>query len=79
VPRQAVWDRLGLAPRGVDPSIVEAMHRTNMGVDHDYRNLVHGALKTALADGMLARQTLPASSAARTLVTSWAERRCSIM
>jgi len=50
-PRQAVWDRLGLSPRGVDPSIVQAMHRTHMGVDHDYRNLVHGALSTALADG----------------------------
>ncbi|UCG15626.1 MAG: anaerobic carbon-monoxide dehydrogenase catalytic subunit [Phycisphaerales bacterium] len=51
VPRQGVWDRLGIAPRGIDSSIVEALHRTHMGVDHDYRNLVHGALKTALADG----------------------------
>jgi carbon-monoxide dehydrogenase catalytic subunit len=51
VPRQGLWDRLGLSPRGIDASIVEALHRTNMGVDHDYRNLVHAALKTALADG----------------------------
>lgn len=51
VPRQNLWNRLKLAPRGVDASVVEAMHRTNMGVDHDYRNLVHGALRTALADG----------------------------
>jgi carbon-monoxide dehydrogenase catalytic subunit len=51
VPRQGLWDRLGLAPRGIDVSIVESLHRTNMGVDHDYRNLVHGALRTALADG----------------------------
>ena len=50
-PRQGVWDRLGLAPRGIDPSIVEALHRTHIGVDHDSRNLVHGALTTALADG----------------------------
>ncbi len=50
-PRQAVWDRLSLAPRGIDRSIVEALHRTHMGVDHDYRNLVHAALKTSLADG----------------------------
>ncbi len=49
--RQGVWDRLGISPHGVDPSIVEAMHRTHMGVDHDYKNLVHGALKTGLADG----------------------------
>ncbi|HVP09796.1 MAG TPA: anaerobic carbon-monoxide dehydrogenase catalytic subunit [Phycisphaerae bacterium] len=51
VPRQGVWDRLGIAPHGIDPSIVEALHRTHMGVDHDYHNLVLGALKTALADG----------------------------
>ena len=51
VPRQGVWDRLGIAPRGIDPSIVEALHRTHMGVDHDFRNLVLGALKTSLADG----------------------------
>jgi carbon-monoxide dehydrogenase catalytic subunit len=50
-PRQGVWARHGLAPRGIDASIVEALHRTHMGVDHDYRNLVHGALKTSIADG----------------------------
>lgn len=49
--RQGTWDRLGLAPRGIDVSVVEALHRTHMGVDHDYRNIVHGALRTALADG----------------------------
>jgi carbon-monoxide dehydrogenase catalytic subunit len=51
LPRQNMWSRLKIAPRGVDSSVVEALHRTNMGVDHDYRNLVHGALRTALADG----------------------------
>jgi anaerobic carbon-monoxide dehydrogenase catalytic subunit len=49
--RQATWSRLGLAPKGVDPSIVEALHRSHMGVDHDYRNILRGALKTSLADG----------------------------
>ncbi|MCX7018382.1 MAG: carbon monoxide dehydrogenase, partial [Candidatus Sumerlaeota bacterium] len=51
ITRQNLWDRLRIAPGGIDASIVEALHRTNMGVDHDYRNLVHGALRTALADG----------------------------
>ena len=50
-PRQGVWDRLGIAPAGIDVSIVEALHRTHMGVDHDYRNILRGALKTAVADG----------------------------
>jgi carbon-monoxide dehydrogenase catalytic subunit len=49
--RQGVWDRLGIAPAGIDSTVVEALHRTNMGTDHDYRNLVKGALKTAIADG----------------------------
>lgn len=50
-PRQGVWDRIGIAPGGIDASIVQALHRTHMGVDHDYRNLIHGGLKTAIADG----------------------------
>ncbi|MBI5093462.1 MAG: anaerobic carbon-monoxide dehydrogenase catalytic subunit [Candidatus Hydrogenedentes bacterium] len=50
-PRQAVWKRAEIAPSGIDRTIVEAMHRTNMGVDHDYRNLIKGALKVAIADG----------------------------
>jgi carbon-monoxide dehydrogenase catalytic subunit len=50
-PRQAIWDRLGIAPAGIDSTVVEALHRSNMGTDHDYKNLVRGALKTALADG----------------------------
>ncbi len=51
IARQNLWQRTGLAPGGVDASIVEALHRTHIGVDHDYQNLVLGALRTALADG----------------------------
>jgi carbon-monoxide dehydrogenase catalytic subunit len=50
-PRQGVWDRLDIAPAGIDSTIVEALHRTHIGTDHDYKNLVKGALKTAIADG----------------------------
>jgi carbon-monoxide dehydrogenase catalytic subunit len=49
--RQALWRKLGIAPRGIDREIVEMMHRTTMGVDQDHRNIMlHGA-RTALADG----------------------------
>ncbi|MFH0937847.1 MAG: anaerobic carbon-monoxide dehydrogenase catalytic subunit [Planctomycetota bacterium] len=51
LPRQGIWNRLGLAPTGMDRSVVEALHRTNIGVDHDYRNLIACALRVALADG----------------------------
>lgn len=50
-PRQAIWARLGILPKGIDTTVVEALHRTNMGVDHDYKNLESAALKTSLTDG----------------------------
>jgi len=49
--RQAVWAAKGVAPNGIDRMVVEAMHRTTMGVDHDYKNLLMHAFRTALADG----------------------------
>lgn len=49
--RQGVWHDLNIVPRGIDREIVEMMHRTSIGVDQDYRNIMlHGA-RTALADG----------------------------
>ena len=38
-------------PLGIDRTIVEAMHRTHMGVDHDYQHILLSAFRTALADG----------------------------
>lgn len=49
--RQAVWKQLKIAPSGIDGMIVESLHRSNMGVDHDYRNILMSAFRTALADG----------------------------
>jgi carbon-monoxide dehydrogenase catalytic subunit len=49
--RQELWQKLGVAPRGIDREVVEAMHRTNMGVDQDYQNLLKQGTRTALADG----------------------------
>ena len=49
--RQDLWQNLGVSPRGIDREIVEMMHRTHMGVDHDHRNIMHHASRTALADG----------------------------
>ena len=36
---------------GIDRMVVECLHRTHMGVDHDYRNLLMHAFRTSLADG----------------------------
>ncbi len=49
--RQNLWHQLKITPRGIDREIVEMMHRTNMGVDHDHRNIMLQASRTALADG----------------------------
>ena len=49
--RMGVWEAAGVKPHGIDRMVVEAMHRTTMGVDHDYRNLLQHAFRTSLADG----------------------------
>ncbi len=49
--RKGVWEAKEIMPQGIDRMAVEAMHRTTMGVDHDYRNLVLHAFRTSLADG----------------------------
>jgi carbon-monoxide dehydrogenase catalytic subunit len=49
--QQETWRRLGVVPRGIDREVVEVMHRTNMGVDTDYRSLILAGIRSALADG----------------------------
>ena len=49
--RQELWKRLGIAPRGVDREVVEMMHRTHMGVDQEYHNIMLQASRCSLADG----------------------------
>jgi len=45
------WKKLGVLPRNIDREIVEIMHRTHMGVDQDYKNLIKQGTRAALADG----------------------------
>lgn len=47
------WRKWGIVPRAIDREVVEAMHRTCIGVDHDPESLLNHALKVALADGWL--------------------------
>ncbi len=49
--RQEVWEKLGVTPRAVDREVTESLHRSTMGVDQDYRNLLRHASRVALADG----------------------------
>ncbi len=49
--RQEIWRQQGVAPRGIDREVVEAMHRTHMGVDQNYQSLLLQGARTSLADG----------------------------
>ncbi|MCG8619127.1 MAG: carbon monoxide dehydrogenase, partial [Desulfobacterales bacterium] len=44
------WKKLGVLPRNIDREIVDIMHRTHMGVDQDYKNLMKQGARAALAD-----------------------------
>ncbi len=50
-PRQELWAKLGVAPRGIDREVTEIMHRTHMGVDQSHESLLFQAARCALADG----------------------------
>jgi carbon-monoxide dehydrogenase catalytic subunit len=45
------WEKTGVMPRGIDREVVEAMHRTSIGVDHTADNLLKHGLRMALANG----------------------------
>ena len=49
--RREIWEKLGIVPRGIDREIVEMMHRTHIGVDNDYANIILHGLRTSLSDG----------------------------
>jgi carbon-monoxide dehydrogenase catalytic subunit len=49
--RRAIWKKLGITPRGIDRETSEAMHRTHMGVDNDWVNLLLHGMRNALSDG----------------------------
>ncbi|UCE99749.1 MAG: anaerobic carbon-monoxide dehydrogenase catalytic subunit, partial [Planctomycetota bacterium] len=51
LPRQEIWKKLSITPRAIDREVVEALHRSTMGVDQDYKSLIMHASRTALADG----------------------------
>lgn len=49
--RVNLWRELGIIPRAIDREVVEVLHRTTMGVDTDYKNIIRAGMRTALADG----------------------------
>jgi carbon-monoxide dehydrogenase catalytic subunit len=49
--RVKLWKQLGIMPRAIDREIVEIMHRTHIGVDADYKNIMKQGMRAALGDG----------------------------
>ncbi|MCD6261851.1 MAG: anaerobic carbon-monoxide dehydrogenase catalytic subunit [Deltaproteobacteria bacterium] len=49
--RYETWKKQGVLPRNIDREIVEIMHRTHVGVDQDYKNLMKQGTRAAIADG----------------------------
>ncbi|MBI9074719.1 MAG: anaerobic carbon-monoxide dehydrogenase catalytic subunit [Desulfatibacillum sp.] len=49
--RYEIWKKQGVLPRNIDREVVEIMHRTHIGVDQDYKNLMKQGTRCALADG----------------------------
>ncbi|MBT8339972.1 MAG: anaerobic carbon-monoxide dehydrogenase catalytic subunit, partial [Desulfatitalea sp.] len=49
--RRAVWDKVGITPRGIDRETSETLHRTHMGVDNNWQTLLVQAMRNALSDG----------------------------
>ncbi len=50
-PRQELWNKFGITPRAVDREVTESLHRSTMGVDQDFKNILTHASRVALADG----------------------------
>ncbi|KPJ86381.1 MAG: carbon monoxide dehydrogenase [Spirochaetes bacterium DG_61] len=49
--RVKLWREHGIMPRAIDREIVEVMHRTHIGVDAEYKNIIRHGLRTAISDG----------------------------
>jgi carbon-monoxide dehydrogenase catalytic subunit len=45
------WKKHNIVPRSIDREVVESMHRTCIGVDHEADHLLTQALRCGLADG----------------------------
>jgi anaerobic carbon-monoxide dehydrogenase catalytic subunit len=49
--QQKIWKEKEVEPRGIDREVVEMMHRTHMGVDQEYKNIMKQAARCSMADG----------------------------
>ncbi|MFH1655448.1 MAG: anaerobic carbon-monoxide dehydrogenase catalytic subunit, partial [Candidatus Omnitrophota bacterium] len=46
-----IWRKFDIMPRGIDRETTEALSRTHVGVDNDYKNLMLHGMRVSLSDG----------------------------
>jgi carbon-monoxide dehydrogenase catalytic subunit len=49
--QQEIWKKTNVSPRGIDIEVVQAMSRTHMGCDNEYKHVLEAAIKASLVDG----------------------------
>ncbi len=49
--RKEVWAKANVSPRNIDREVVEIMHRTHIGVDHEPLSLIAQGIRASLGDG----------------------------
>jgi len=49
--QQETWKKLNVNPVGIDIEIVQALSRTHMGCDNEYKHVLECAIKAGLVDG----------------------------
>jgi len=57
IARYELWEKEGVISRGIDREVCELLHRTHMGVDQHYHNLMKQGVRTALSDGWAGSMT----------------------
>ena len=49
--QQEIWRKTNVSPRGIDIEVVQAMSRTHIGCDNEYKHVLEAAIRASLVDG----------------------------
>jgi len=49
--QQEIWKKTNVSPRGIDIEVVQAMSRTHIGCDSEYKHVLEAAIRASLVDG----------------------------
>jgi len=49
--QQEIWRKTNVSPRGIDIEVVQAMSRTHIGCDNEYKHVLEAAIRSSLVDG----------------------------